>query len=421
MAAILKVGNGSDGDITISSNKNINTDLITGGRSYADGVNFRVNALGSNYTTVASTPNGLAAGDQVILINLMGRTSNWDNSGNYEIFTIDYISSNDVYFTQPVNKFYGDNGGNGNIALHPVMIQRVPNYNNLGIDSGATLTCSDCADGDNVLNGLVIFKCKGTFNLINGYINVNYKGYGGSAGSVAYGYGYGKGGGSHSSQNGGGGGGYGTQGLGVGNNYSYGVADLTKLNVGSGGGSGHYTSWPYNFFGGDGGGAVFIIATTITISTGTITSNGANGNGGDPSGGGGGSGGAVLLHSYTATVPNNSLYVTKGLDGSVIYPGNGGDGRIAVYYNAGSVGTMAVAPYTDTIELPYKISGTIAGGPAQYLRIYDIDSGELLNTYSGIANGAYEVDAPGDGPYDIMARKSNGKILSYGEVTPVEI
>jgi len=417
--AILRVGDGSDGDITISTSKNINTDLITGARSYADGVNYRVNALGSNYATAAATPNGIAVGDQVILINLMGRTDNWDNSGNYEIFTVDYISSSDVYFTQPINEYYGDNGGNGNITLHPVMIQRVPNYNTLTLDSGAILTCSDCADGDNVINGLIIFKCKETLTLTNGYITADNRGYGGSTTGYANGYGYGKGDGSYSSQNVGGGGGYGTTGAGPGNNYSYGVADLTRLHVGSGAGGGWYN--PTKYLGGDGGGAIFIMATTITISTGTITADGQTGVAGGVAGGGGGSGGAVLLHAYTVTLPNSSVGADRGLDGSPTYNGIGGYGRVAIYSNAGSTGTIVPTPYTSTISLPFKLSGTITNGPAQYLRIYDPDSGELINTYSGIASGAYEVDAPGSGPYDVTARKSDGNMVSHGDVIPVEI
>lgn len=417
--AILRVGDGSDGDLTVSTDKNINTDLITGSRSYADGVFFRVNAVGANYATIDTTPNGLSAGDNVIIVNIMGRTSNYDNAGNYEIFTVDYISSNDVYFTQPINEFYGDDGGNGNITSHPVMLQRVPQYNNVTINSAANLNCSDCPNGNNVIGGMVVFKCAGTLNIVNGYVHANEKGFGGSDGTpngygTGFGYGYDN---AVHVQTDGGGGGYGTAGT---SGYrpggiAYGVADLSKIMSGSGGGNG-WMDPVYNQLGGDGGGIVFIMALNIIISTGGIHSKGQSGEIRSIMGGGGGSGGSVLIHAGNVTIPNGGVLASGGPS---YRPG--AVGRMAIYYQSGSLGTLTPTPYTDTIELPYKISGTIAGGPAQYLRIYDIDSGELLNTYSGIANGAYEVDAPGDGPYDIMARKSNGKILSYGEVTPTEI
>jgi hypothetical protein len=416
--AILRAGDGSDGDVTISSNKNINTDIIAGGRSYADGVFFRVTTIGSNYATVDATPNGLVSGDSIIIINVMGRSGNYDNAGNYEIFTVDYISSNDIYFTQPVNKFYGDNGSNGNMSLHPAMLQRIPNYNSVTIDSGATLSSSDCPNGNNSIGGMIVFKCAETLNIINGYIESDGGGYWGGVTFAAGGTGRGRGAnwGYYGS-----GAGYGTAGIAApsaAGGIAYGVADLSKMMHASGGGAGQYSSWTQ--VGGDGGGIVFIMALTITISSGYIGAKGLKGGGPDMQNGGGGSGGSVLLHAGIVTLPNGSVAATKGLKGGGS-AGNGGDGIAAIYYQAGSIGTMDPIPYTDTIETPYKISGTIINGPAQYLRIYDIDSGELLNTYSGIANGAYEVDAPGSGPYDVITRKSDGNMLAYGEVMPVEI
>jgi len=416
--AILRVGDGSDGDVTISSNKNINTDIIADGGSYADGVFFRVNALGSNYITAALAPNGIVAGDSVILINVMGRPGNYDNAGNYEIHTVDYISSNDIYLTQPINNFYGDNGGNGSMTSHPVIVQRIPDYNSVTINNGANLPCTACPDGWNQIGGMIVFKCKNALNIVDGYIVANYSGYEGGNGWVdpGNGRGYGVTWGYNGS-----GGGYGTAGVSVpggAGGVAYGVADLSKMTHGSGGGVGQYDAWSQA--GGDGGGIVFIMSQTITITTGYIGAKGQKGGGPDTQNGGGGSGGSVLLHASIITLPNGSVAATKGLKGGGS-AGDGGDGISAIYYQSGSVGTMDPVPYTDTIELPYKISGTISAGPAEYLRIYDIDSGELLNTYSGIANGAYEVDAPGSGPYDVMARKSNGHIISYGEVLPIEI
>ena len=75
----LNLGDGADGSITISANKNINSDLITGGRSYADGVYSKVNEIGASSVTLPAGLDGLAAGDEVMLINLMGRTGYIDD------------------------------------------------------------------------------------------------------------------------------------------------------------------------------------------------------------------------------------------------------------------------------------------------------------------------------------------------------
>jgi len=430
--AILRVGDGSDGNVTITSNKNMNTSIMAGGRSYADGVFFRVNVIGANYVTASATPNGIESGDQVIIINLNGRSGNRTNAGNYEIFTVDYISSSDVYFTQPINKLYGDNGGNGNITSHPVMIQRVPQYENFTINSGAILSATSCVTAThNTIGGLVILKCSDTLNITNGYINTNYSGFQAPTTwpkLINGQHGWGRGGGAGAPVSGtdrwGAGGGHGTAGgnatAGAGG-AAYGVADLSNMEHGSGGGRACSGGW--YAADGDGGGSIFVIAQTITISTGGITSNGnaydAYSTQGGVMNGGGGSGGSVLIHAGSVTIPSSSLSVTGGP--GYVSAGAGGVGRIAIHYQSGTVGSISPTPYTDTIELPYKISGTIVGGPAQFLRIYDPTTGELLNTYSDIENGAYEVDAPGAGPYDVIARKSNDHMLIYGGVVPAEI
>jgi hypothetical protein len=85
--AILNAGNGNDGNITISAAKNINTDILADGRSHADGVAYRINAITNNtVTTVTASPLGIAQNDEILLINLKGTSDvNYDNAGNYEI------------------------------------------------------------------------------------------------------------------------------------------------------------------------------------------------------------------------------------------------------------------------------------------------------------------------------------------------
>lgn len=427
--AILRVGTGSDGNVEISANKNINVDTISSGRTYADGVYYRVSNISTNYVDVSTTPNGITAGDEVVLINTGGRPSNYENAGNYELFTVDSINSNSITFTQPIQKLYGDNGGNANLADHPVMIQRVPNYNNMTINNAAVLSCDDIsARANNAIGGLIIFKVKETLDIIDGTINANHSGFRGhypQRGSTTYAYGEGRGVGIWGGSNTGGGAGHvepgGERSGGGGNGPAYSILtpDLERLRHGSGGGDAKMTTASYA--GGDGGGTIFIVANALNISTGGISVTGQSATF-QPTGpeAGSGSGGSLLIHASSVSIPNEALNAEGGVGFGAENTGAGSIGAIAIHYLSGSIGTVSPTPYTETISMPYKISGTVAGRNAQFIRIYDPISGELLNTYSGINIGSYEIDAPGPGPYDVIARSSEGKIIGFGGVTPVE-
>ena len=106
--ATLDMGNGADGNVTITSNKNLNTDAVIGSRTYADMVGYNVTAIGNNNVTAGATPNGIIAGDKVILINIQGDGTYYDNVGNYEIFTVDTVVSTTITFTANKTLYYGD-------------------------------------------------------------------------------------------------------------------------------------------------------------------------------------------------------------------------------------------------------------------------------------------------------------------------
>ena len=74
-------GTGADGSVSITATKNINTDVISSGRSYADGINYAVSAIYTSSITCSATVNGIEAGDEVILINMQGDSSNYGNVG----------------------------------------------------------------------------------------------------------------------------------------------------------------------------------------------------------------------------------------------------------------------------------------------------------------------------------------------------
>jgi hypothetical protein len=141
---------------------------------------------------------------------------------------------------------------------------------------------------------------------------------------------------------------------------------VTKLMLGSGGGSGGTDDY-LGGFGGRGGGIVVILANQLNV-TGGVLAAGANGEGDDPflgcqnggsitgcwdySGpGGGGSGGSILFSASMASLGSNRVTAGAGLggngvDGAAGDGGLGGVGRIAVQYVSSLSGTTLPAAFT---------------------------------------------------------------------------
>jgi hypothetical protein len=207
----LSLGDSTDGAVTITGAKNINTDLISGLANHSrtcadggDGVNYSVTALNhaAKTATLSTTPSSgcLAAGDEVLLINLKGISTNYDNVGNYEFLTIQTVSTNTITFTTTKTKYYGNvAGGDTNLGTadtnQRVMLQRVPNYTDVTVNWGTLgsniLTCSAW---DGTKGGVLAFRASGTVNAGNtttgksdaseryAYISVSEKGFRGPAG-----------------------------------------------------------------------------------------------------------------------------------------------------------------------------------------------------------------------------------------------
>ncbi len=132
-------GNGADGDLTIAagSTYNVNSNnhpgrICAGG---GDGVSYEVTALTATTATLRTSPAGgcLKIGDEFMLINLQGSAG---TTGNYELLRIQNISANLVTFTTGKTQFYGANAGDdsGLGTSQHVVLQRVPNYNNLTVN-----------------------------------------------------------------------------------------------------------------------------------------------------------------------------------------------------------------------------------------------------------------------------------------------
>jgi len=339
-------GSGKDGDVTISGTVNLNTTAVASGRTYADMVAYSVSTVGANSCQTTETPNGIEAGDAVLLINLQGaNSSNIDNSGNYEVFIVDSIVSTTVSFKSRKTKFYGNNGGDSNIGTgatnNKVMLMRIPQYDNLTINSGATLTASDW---NSQRYGTICIMCKTKATIIGSILaSKGYSGrdgdgesYGGAANNNL--------GGGHAikTMEYGGGGAYANNGTKYGpggaGGTAYGTADLSKLYFGSAGGAGHNT-----YDGGKGGGIVAVFAKEFDLY-GSIRSNGWTGQtlGGD------GAGGSVLIKSNKITMHSGQITAPAATGGT---PADGSVGRIAIYYNAlmDSLSNVNPTPYTDSL------------------------------------------------------------------------
>jgi hypothetical protein len=145
-------GDGSDGSISINSNTDLNTTNKISGRSCADGgdaVNYNVSSLTANTATVStgSISSGcIVAGDEVLLINLAGTTSSIVNLGKHETLIVESVNNATGVVTFETNKvnYYGNgvsddtNLGTAN-ETQRVMLQRVPNYKNITVQSSYNL------------------------------------------------------------------------------------------------------------------------------------------------------------------------------------------------------------------------------------------------------------------------------------------
>ena len=351
-------GDGADGAITISTSIFWDSAILATGRTtYADGIAYRVNPpdIGdtavTRYRSADNLSNGIVAGDEVLVINLQGNligtgtTAVFDNAsvGNYEFRTVASISASTITFTEPLERRYS--GLNQN--QQRVIVQRVPNYTNVTLNSGGNMLTT-AYDGLGTVpsgsagyrTGIIAFRANGTVTVnTGGAITLSAVGYrGGAAGAAGVNGGF--------------------------NGESY---DNTGDNTTGRGGSGSSLgeTWgggrssngavadPANGIprGGGGGGG-----SNGSASDGDDGS-GAGGGGGYGGGGGGGGGGS------NASVKNGGA---GGAGGSTGVPAGGGAGAQNASAagvdggNAGSAGSNATG--TGGSAGDGKISGSGGGG-----------------------------------------------------------
>jgi len=433
-------GDGSDGSIIINSSKNLNTDDIStaDGDSTADGFVSAVSDIDNNDVTVANA-SGFSPGDKVLLINMQGSSSEYANVGAYEFLEIDSINSNEITFTSDVQNTYGENN-NSDLSGQLIVLQRVPEYTDVTIQSNGTLTSSAWNGGT---YGVLAFYVSGTLDVQSGgEIDLEGLGYRGglggghnSGGKRGEGnrYGYGSettsnlgnaaGGGEGQAEMywlsyppetdytsaGGGGGGYAASGsdggryccgdVGQGGS-AVGDSPLTKIFMGGGGGGGgsDEQTGESGESGGKGGGIIIIYANTLTVS-GNIYAGGQDGNEvtycGDDGDGGGGAGGSILIVSSTATLGSSKIIGTGGSGGNKSgcdYDSPGGNG------STGRIHLMAVS-YTGTTNPTLYFTQLEQGDRKVTLYVddnhggTDIEEKQLENDFDDIedCSGGYDL------------------------------
>jgi len=335
-------GDGADGACSIpSGSTNIDTGTCVG-RANGDAVNFSVTAStssGQNQVTVSSTPTGLAVGDEILIINLQGTAGNYGYVGRYETNRITAIATNTLTLSR--NLKYSYDG-----TSQKIMVQRVPNYTNVTVSSGATMTTT-AWDGSK--EGVIFFRANGTVT-ISGTINGASKGFaGGASGSSSGPEGY-----KNNEANNGGTGG-------TGGNGSYSIDDgcggcpcdtqatsgSNGTNAGGGGGGGvdgtycvTIPSGGSGSLGGGGGGG------RVSGPGGGGANNGAAGAGGSigcgrAGGGGGGGGGAFDALDNNSNLDDDLIQLGGGASagaGGGTGGGNSGAGGAGGNKYAGSAG-----------------------------------------------------------------------------------
>ncbi|MFC1627260.1 beta strand repeat-containing protein, partial [Patescibacteria group bacterium] len=189
-SASIDVGDGADGAITIGANTDINATNSISGRTCVDGgdaVNYSIDTLSSTTAVLTSTPSTgcIVAGDEVLIINQRGTSTNYANVGNYETLTVSSISTATITFSETKQNYYGSGASDDtNIGTgageQRVMLQRVPNYTNVTISGGFNFYPTAW---DHTKNGVLFFRATGTLS-VAGTIHANSRGYQGGNNTI---------------------------------------------------------------------------------------------------------------------------------------------------------------------------------------------------------------------------------------------
>lgn len=337
-------GDGSDGDLTISTDTTDST------------ANTTCSGNLSSTTLTVGDSSGFVNGNLVLIHQ---SRNGGDGAGVWELNKINSGGGTTTWTMK-----YALTNAYGTTA----QVYLLKQYSGVTINSGITLTSSAW---DGTKGGIVAYLCKGTITVTgtittggpgqsggyattatgyrgnlavssqNGVQGEGTSGSGGTVSTSANGSGGGGGGAQTSPDWDGGGGGNGTAGglggTGSGGGTS-GNAGLTTMTFGGAGGAAG-ASTADGGHAGYGGGIILLIGITITV-TGAITAEGTDGQveGSFNGGGGGGAGGSVLFKGTNITLGTTLVKARGGVAGTGS-GGTGGDGRIHADYQNSISGT----------------------------------------------------------------------------------
>lgn len=173
-------------DATVSGAVNLSTDAVTSGRTCAEAKAYSLAALTRSAATVDGAsidPGCLAAGDDVLVINLQGAPGKVANVGAYEVLRVASLDASAVTFASPKTKFFGAGAADDaeigvTAASQKVAMIRLPRFGTLTIEAGASLTA---APWDGLIGGVVAVEA--TELVVEGMIDARDLGYRGGRSS----------------------------------------------------------------------------------------------------------------------------------------------------------------------------------------------------------------------------------------------
>jgi hypothetical protein len=188
--APIQVGDGSDGDVVVAGTKDLGAESLGAtsddNGAYADGIAYRVAAVSGASVTLNDAANGLVAGDTVLVINLQGAAGDVAAVGRWELAEVAAVSGTAVTLAAPLAQTYGGSGGFG---VQRVVMQRVPQYGDVTVPSGAVLTSAaydqlaTAPSGTaGRATGIIAFFASGTLTVqTGGAVRATARGFAGSA------------------------------------------------------------------------------------------------------------------------------------------------------------------------------------------------------------------------------------------------
>jgi cysteine-rich repeat protein len=149
-------------NVRVTSAVDLTTDRMSPDRSCAEAPAYSVVSIAGSAITLATAPidDCLAAGDEVLLINLQGSATSVANVGRWELLRVDTVSATDVTLASaPVAHYGASPGADDEIGIgegqQRVALVRVPSYGDMTIASSGSIRA---AGWDGLLGGVIALR-----------------------------------------------------------------------------------------------------------------------------------------------------------------------------------------------------------------------------------------------------------------------